>query len=115
MPNVSKPVAAEVVCEAEEEEEEDEEDEEEEEVVKLGRYRAVEEVRSSTAACRAGRPSRVAFIFLAARSSSAQMQISVTCPLSKLCMCSVQNQIPHPSDSSMYAHVFACIHVHLCR
>ena len=36
MPNVSKPVAAEVVCEAEEEQEE-EEDEEDEEVVVMGR------------------------------------------------------------------------------
>ena len=84
VPHVSKPVAAGVVREVEQEEEEEEE--EEEEVVVMGRYREVEEVRSSTAACRAGRPSRVAFIFPAARSSSAQMQISVTCPLSRLCM-----------------------------
>ena len=83
VPNVSKPVAAGVVREVEQEEEEEEEGEE---VVVMGRYREVEEVRSSTAACRAGRPSRVAFIFPAARSSSAQMQISVTCPLSRLCM-----------------------------
>ena len=121
VPKVSKPVLAEAVLEAEEEEEEeeDEEDEkeegdEEEDVVGVTLHREVEDVRSSTAACRAGRPSRVAFILLAVRSSSAQMQISVTCPLSKLCTCSAQNQTPHPSSSSVHAQVFACTCVHLC-